>query len=245
MFEKSSGTAVRRGGRGGAAAAGASLAAHLLLLLGVSWSYRPAPHAPSGWRTPPQEEAVYFDLPPVPSSVALRTPAAASPERATGRVARAPAAAPRDAGARAELLPPTDALPTVPSPPAEERPGSLRATGRTDPRLAVGSRDRDWMDPALSAERRVAEDTLEHWRRGIRILGPGVLPYRDTTVWLPRKRRMIVNGDRPIMPTDGRAWEARELNRLEVEAARDAYLRERARATREREDAKRGTPEAP
>ena len=242
MFDRytSAGTRADRR-RGGSWAMEASLLAHLLLLIGAVRSYHPTqpPSAPE----PASPQPVYFDLPPFPSAA----PAGNSQAALTGGSSSPPA--PRLPSRIVAGEPVAPALPPQPGNPAPEAAPTVqqaapRPTLRAaplDPRLYVDTRAVPAPPPSperrIEAHARAAADSLAARRGTVTIAGRRVEMFRDSGEY--RRARLELGGKYITMPGDGRDWADLELRRQDADAARDSVLRERARITRERNDAKR------
>lgn len=224
----------------------ASLLAHLLLLIGAARSYHPMqpPPAPE----PISPRPVYFDLPQFPSAAppatvqATRSGGTPAPRLSSRIVAGEPEAPTPPAPPSDPAPPPREAAPTVQDAP---RP-TLRVTP-LDPRLYADTRAAPAPPPTparrIEAHARAAADSAAARRRTVTIAGRSVELFRDSTEY--RRARLELGGKYVTMPGDGRDWTDLELRRQDADAARDSVLRERARITRDRNDATRGAARKP
>lgn len=223
----------------------ASLLAHLLLLIGAARSYHPIqPPAPA----PISPRPVYFDLPRFPSAAppatvqATRSGGTLAPRLPSHIVARNPVAPTLPAQPSDPSPPPPEAAPTV-----QDAPRPTLRTAPLDPRLYVDARavPAPASTPArrIEAHARAAADSAAARRRTVTIAGRRVELFRDGTEY--RRARLELGGKYVTMPGDGRDWVDLELRRQDADASRDSLLRERARITRERNDANRRTARKP
>jgi hypothetical protein len=221
------------------------MAAHLLLLAGAARLHHPPqpPPAPE----PVSPRPVYLDLPPFPTAA---PPAAVQATRSGGTPT------PRSPSRSVVSAPATPTLPAQPSDPAaptpaaaptvQDAPGPALRGAPPDPRLYVDTRavPAPPITPArrIEAHARAAADSAAASKRTVTIAGRRVDVFRDSFDY---RRARLEFGKPIIMPGDGRDWTDLELRRQDADAARDSLLRERARITRERNDANRGTARRP
>lgn len=227
----------------------ASLLAHLLLLIGAVRLHHPMQPPPAPEQLLPQP--VYFDLPQFPTAA---PPATVQATRSGGS---SPPPAPRapsrivagEPVARTIPEPRNDPAPAVPeaAPTVQAAPRPALRRTPLDPRLYVDTRALPAAPPnpgtRIEAHARAAADSAAARRRTVAIAGRRVEMFRDSTEY--RRARLELGGKYVTMPGDGRDWVDLELGRQNADASRDSLLRERARITRERNDANRESARKP
>lgn len=251
MFERYSSEGASANWRRRSGTVAASIVAHLVLLIGAVRLYHPAQPAPAPEPLSPQP--VYFDLPQFPSAApsapvqAARGGSSASPApRVPSRTAVA-RALPAQPSASAAAVPAAAPTQQIAAPTAQEAPRPTLRGAPLDPRLYLDApaipTSPSTAANRIEARRRAAEDSAAARRRTVTIAGRKVDVFRDSTQY--RRARLELGGQWITMPGDGRDWVDLELRRQDTDAARDSVLRERARITRERNDANRGARRDP